>query len=112
MKTTELKKRYEQLARKVEPKGWICMGSAIERSYSRLAAGRTKQFGPYYSLTRKINNKTVTIALTRRQFNLIRQAIRRNQQLENTIAKLRDLSLHLIISETPCVAKRMRICDH
>ena len=108
MKPKELKQRYDQQVQQLQPKGWICTGSAIERSYSRLIAGRTKQFGPYYSLTRKVNNKTVTTAITRRQYDLLRQAIRRNQQLGETLTELRELSLRFILTASHCVAKRNR----
>lgn len=82
------------------------MGTAVTRTYSRGAGDKKKRFGPYYSWTRKIDNKTVTIALTRQQYDLIQQAIRRHQSLNKTLAALRGISLQYIISATPCVLKR------
>lgn len=108
MKPVKLKKRYEQLVEQLDPNGWICMGSAIKRSYERLVAGRQKRFGPYYSWTRKINDKTETTALTKQQFDLIRLAIGRNQRIEKSLTQLRQISLSFILATTPCVAKRMR----
>ena len=108
MKTKYLQRRYERLKKKLIPKGWICMGTAVTRTYQRGAGGKKKQFGPYYSWTRKIDNKTVTLALTRQQYDLIREAIRRHQSLNKTLAALRETSLQYIISATPCVLKRKK----
>jgi hypothetical protein len=108
MTSNELRKRYERESRNLVPKDWICMGSVVERTYTRIVGERKKRFGPYYSWTRKLNNKTVTTALTRQQFDLLRQAIRCHQSLNKTLAALRDISIRYILSTTPCVSKRKR----
>ena len=106
MSTKQLRSRYERLRRQLIPKSWICMGSAIERSYQRTASGRMKRFGPYYSWTRKIANKTVTLALTRPQFDAFQQAIRRQRKLHEIWTQLQDLSARYILTATPCVPRR------
>lgn len=108
MTSNELRKRYEQQRRSIVPKGWICTGSAVARTYTRTIGKQKKRFGPYYSWTRKFKNKTVTTALTRQQFDLIGQAIRRHQSLNNILAELREISIRYILSTTPCVSKRKR----
>jgi hypothetical protein len=108
MTSNKLRERYERQRSNLVPKGWICMGSAVARTYARTIGEQKKRFGPYYSWTRKLNNKTVTTALTRQQFDLIRQAIRRHQSLNNTLAALREISIRYILSTTPCVSKRKR----
>jgi hypothetical protein len=108
MTSNEMKKRYARQRRDVVPKGWICMGSVVARTYTRIVGEQKKRFGPYYSWTRKLNNKTVTTALTRQQFELIRQAIQRHQSLNKTLAALCEISIRYILSTTPCVSKRKR----
>ena len=108
MTSNELRKRYERESRNLVPKGWICMGSVMARTYPRMVGEPKKPFGPYYSWTRKLNNKTVTTALTRQQFDLLRQALRRHQLLNKTLAALRDISVRYLLATTPCVSKRKR----
>jgi hypothetical protein len=108
MRMESLKNRYERLSRKLIPKGWICIGSAIERTYSRPAGGKWKRFGPYYSWTRKIDNKTVTLALTRPQFNALQQAIHRQRKLYQILMQLQDISARYILTTSPCVTTRKR----
>jgi hypothetical protein len=92
----------------VEPEGYILQGSVVKRNLQRWVQGALKSYGPYYLWTRKMNNKTTTRALTAEQAQIIRDAIRRNRQLERRLAELRSLSEKIIDAVTPCVAKRNR----
>ena len=92
----------------VEPEGYILQGSVVKRNLQRRVQGALKSYGPYYLWTRKMNNKTITRALTAEQAQVIRDAIRRNRQLERRLAELRSLSEKIIDAVTPCVAKRNR----
>jgi hypothetical protein len=92
----------------VHPEGYILQGSVMRRNLQRCVGGVMKMYGPYYLWTRKVNNKTVTLALTAEQAQLIREAIRRNRQLEQRLHRLRSLSEQIIRAISPCVARRNR----
>lgn len=90
------------------PEGYILQGSIVRRKLKRRIGSVLKSYGPYHMWTRKINGKTVTVALTDEQAQAIRQAINRNRQLEQRLDRLRSLSEQIIIAISPCVAKRKR----
>jgi hypothetical protein len=92
----------------VHPEGYILQGSVVRRKLNRHVGGVLKTYGPYYLWTRKINSKTVTVALTDEQAQIIQEAIRRNRQLEQRLDRLRLLSEQIIVAISPCVAKRKR----
>ena len=104
----QLIRSFNRQVGKVQPDGYILQGSLVQRNLQRNVAGNTKIYGPYYLWTRKINNKTVTQALTAEQAKIIREAIRRNHQLEHNLDQLRSLSEQIIRAVSPCVIKRNR----
>jgi len=105
----QLIRSFNKQAGKVEPGGYILQGSVVKRNLRRRARGVFKTYGPYYLWTRKVDNKTFTRALTTEQAQIIRDAIRRNRQLEQRLDDLRCLSGQIIEAITPCVAKRKRV---
>ena len=104
----QLIRSFNQQVGKVAPDGYILQGSVVRRNLRRRVRGVSKTYGPYYLWTRKVNNKTVTLALTAEQAQIIRDAIRRNRQLERRLVDVRSLSEQIIQAITPCVAKRKR----
>jgi hypothetical protein len=104
----QLIRSFNQQVGKVAPDGYILQGSVVRRNLRRRVRGVSKTYGPYYLWTRKVNNKTVTLALTAEQAQIIRDAIRRNRQLERRLVDVRSLSEQIIQAVTPCVAKRKR----
>ena len=105
----QLIRSFNRQVGEVEPDGYILQGSVVRRNLQRRVQGALKSYGPYYLWTRKINNKTTTRALTAEQAQIIRDAIRRNRQLEQRLEDLRFLSEKIIDAVTPCVAKRNRM---
>jgi len=99
-------RRFNQQREQLQLEGYVLQGSVIKRYLQRSARGAAKAYGPYYLWTRKIRNKTVTLALTADQAQIIRAAIRRHRLLESRIAQLQVLSEHIILAITPCVARR------
>jgi len=107
-KLNQLIRSFNRQVGVVQPEGYILQGSVVQRNLQRRAAGVLKTYGPYYLWTRKLNNKTVTQALTAEQAQIIREAIRRNRQLEQRLDRLRSLSEEIIHAVSPCVARRNR----
>ena len=104
----DLIRSFNRQVDEVYPEGYVLQGSVVRRNLHRRVRGALKTYGPYYLWTRKINNKTVTRALTAEQAKIIREAIRRNRQLEQRLDQLRSLSEQIIDAVSPCVAKRIR----
>lgn len=101
-------RRFNNQMDELLPEGYVLQGSVVKRYLQRPARGAAKAYGPYYLWTRKINNKTITYALTAAQAKIIQDAIRRNRLLQQRVAKLCALSEQIILAITPCVAKRKR----
>ena len=101
-------RRFNKQVAEIQPEGYILQGSVVKRYLRRPDGDDSKACGPYYLWTRKINNKTVTRALTLEQAQVIKDAVHRNRQLKLRIARLCKTSEQIILAITPCVAKRKR----
>ena len=108
MALNQLIRSFNRQVTEVQPEGYILQGSVVRRNLQRNVGGVPKVYGPYYLWTRKVNNKTVTQALTAGQAQVIREAIRRNQQLEHRLNQLRALSEQIIRAVSPSVVRRNR----
>ena len=104
----QLIRSFNRQVSNVQPEGYILQGSVVRRNLQRWVGDELKTYGPYYLWTRKINNKTVTQALTAEQARIIREAIQRNRKLEQRLARLRSLSEQIIQAVSPSVVKRNR----
>jgi len=105
----QLIRSFNRQVVEIRPEGYILQGSVVRRNLQRRADGAVKTYGPYYLWTRKIHNKTVTQALTADQAGIIRDAIRRNRQLDQRLHRLRALSEQIIRTISPGVARRKRV---
>ncbi|MEK7994532.1 MAG: DUF6788 family protein, partial [Planctomycetota bacterium] len=85
-----------------------CQGSVMKRSYQRSSENGLKTYGPYYSWTRKVANKTVTVALSLAQYHILHSAIARHRRLEGLLDRMCRLSEQAIFAITRGVAKRNR----
>jgi hypothetical protein len=54
-----------------------------------------------YTWTRKVNNKTVTKALSREQYEALGEAIEANRQLERILREMREISQDAIMKSLP-----------
>ena len=103
-----LSRDYRRLCGQLVAIKWICQGSVIKRSYQRPTENVIKTYGPYYSWTRKVANKTVTVALSLAQYRAVQSAIARHRHMEGVVDRMRRLSEHAIFATTRGVAKRNR----
>ena len=80
----QIQRRYEQLKKELLGLGWICQGSLMHAP-------------PHaWRWTRKVNAKTVTVALSEPQAELYQQAIANHRRLEQLLSEMRELSQKLI----------------
>ena len=110
MKTDLLLKKLGRLKRSLLTLGPALQGTILPRVIRRedpQRPGHTKDYGPYYQWTRKLEGRTVIQNLTPSQAKAYARAIRENQKLETIIAELRQTSLKILESTTKGVQKRM-----
>ena len=104
----QLLRSFNKQAGEIQPEGYILQGSVMRRNLQRQVGAASRTYGPYYLWTRKIDNKTVTRALTAEQAKIIGEAIQRNGELERRLTRLRLLSEQIVMAISPGVVKRNR----
>ena len=93
--------QYRQLQRQLARLGYLSQGSVFERSPG--------QQGSRYVWTRKVKAKTVTVALSQKQYQWLRQAVANQRQLEKIIRKMQTLSRQTLFETVPGVVRRKRL---
>jgi hypothetical protein len=82
--------------------GWVALGSVLERNQP----GRG---GPRYQWSRRVQGKTVTVALSPEQFAWLQQAIANQRSVELLLSQLHQLSLDYMWKQLPSTARRKRL---
>ena len=93
---------YEELRVQLGQTGWVALGSVVER-------GQPGQGGPRYQWSRRVNQKTVTVALSREQFEWMSQAIQRNRKAWDILEKMHQQSLDFMWKTLPSTTRRKRL---
>jgi hypothetical protein len=101
-----LQARYQRYAQSLTAIGPICQGTVIKRNDVRQRGGKPKTYGPYYLWTRKLEGKTLSIALSQQQYEALKEAIANQKKLDQTLAQMRSLTEQIIFIKTPGVKKR------
>jgi hypothetical protein len=101
VKLTELQAEYERLRARLGDVGWISQGYVQNRGPG---AG-----GPCYQWTRKVKGKTVSVALSREQFEALRQAIHNWRELQAALEQMQVLSRQMIFGTLPDPRRRKRL---
>jgi len=94
-----LQKQYRRLADSLAALGYISQGSVLDRS--RLRSPRSG-----YQWTRKLAQKTITVALSRDQFLSLRKAVQNRRRLQKTIGKMEKLSRQILFETLPDTNRR------
>jgi len=95
------KAQYAQLRRRLARVGWISEGYVQDRGPG---AG-----GPCYQWTRKVKAKTVSVALSREQFEWLRTAIAEWRQVQATLKEMQRLSRCVLFETLPNPPRRKRL---
>lgn len=102
MKTgPSLSPQYRQLQRQLARLGYVSQGSVFERTPG--------QQGSRYVWTRKVQAKTITVALSREQFQWLRQAVANQRKLGRIIEQMQTLSHQILFQTVPGVVRRKRL---
>ena len=94
-----LQRQYRRLAGSLAGLGYISQGSVLDRS--RLRSPRSG-----YQWTRKVAQKTITVALSRDQFLSLRKAVQNRRHLQKTIDEMEKLSRQILFETLPDTNRR------
>lgn len=97
-----LLRQYEQLRQRLSQVGYLSRGSVQDRT-QRVGGGAG------YQWTRKVAQKTVTVALTQEQFKLLQQATRNYRQVRRLLHQMETLSRRIIFQSCPHRGRRKRL---
>ena len=97
----ELQNHYVLLRRRLAKIGWISEGYVQNRGPG---AG-----GPCYQWTRKVKGKTVSVALSKEQFEWLEAAIAQWREVQATIKEMQRLSRRVLFETVPHPPRRKRL---
>jgi len=95
------REHYARLAACLAQPGWISEGYAQDRGPG---AG-----GPCYQWTRKVKGKTVSVALSKEQYESLAAAITNWRTVQATLKAMQRLSRHIIFTTLPDAPRRKRL---
>ena len=93
--------QYDQLRKGLAHTGWISEGYVQDRGPG---AG-----GPCYQWTRKVKGKTVSVALSKEQFEWLRAAIEQWRELQARLKEMQRLSRRVLFETIPGPPRRKRL---
>ena len=96
-----VQRRYRQLCQRLAQTGWISEGYVQDRGPG---AG-----GPCYQWTRKVRAKTISVALSKEQYEWLKTAIANWRQMQETIKEMQKLSRQVLFATVPNPPRRKRL---
>ncbi len=93
--------RYAQLRASLARTGWISEGYVQDRGPG---AG-----GPCYQWTRKVKGKTVSVALSKEQYEWLREAIAEWRRVQSALKEMQRLSREVLFENLPNPKRRKRL---
>ncbi len=97
----EARAEYARLAQKLASTGWISEGYAQDRGPG---AG-----GPCYQWTRKVRNKTISVALSKEQYEWLNAAIQNWRAMQATLKEMQRLSRRVLFETVKNPPRRKRL---
>jgi hypothetical protein len=98
---SQCQRRYAQLRERLAQTQWISEGYVQNRGPG---AG-----GPCYQWTRKVKGKTVSVALSREQYEWLARAIGQWRQVQATLKEMQRLSRQVLFETLPHPQRRKRL---
>src|SRR6266542_4849885 len=92
--------QFQRLRRQLAQVGWISDGYVQDRGPG---AG-----GPCYQWTRKVKGKTVSVALSKEQYQWLRSAIIQWRHLQATLKEMQRLSRRVLFETVPHPPRRKK----
>jgi hypothetical protein len=94
-------RRYQSLCQQLTSVGWISQGYVQDRGPG---AG-----GPHYQWTRKVKAKTVSVALSKEQYEWLSAAIANWKTLQTILKEMQQLSRQELFETVPGPKRRKRL---
>lgn len=94
-----LQAQYDRLRHSLAQTGYISQGSVLRRSVER--SGRSG-----YQWTRKVAQKTLTVSLSRSQYEAMREAVANERKLWKTVRHMERISRQIIFASTEDTRRR------
>ena len=92
---------HARLRARLQNVGWISEGYVQDRGPG---AG-----GPHYQWTRKVRAKTVSVALSKEQFEWLQTAIANWREVQTTLKEMQRLSHRVLFETVPNPPRRKRL---
>jgi hypothetical protein len=96
------KGQYRRLCQSLARIGYISQGSVQQRTVA--ASGRSG-----YQWTRKVAQKTVSVALSQEQYEAMKEAVANERKLWQTIQEMERVSRRIIFASSPDTHRRKRL---
>lgn len=90
---------YNVLQQQLAQIGYISQGSVVDRT-------RLKNPRSGYQWTRKLSQKTVTVALSQEQFKALSKAIQNRRTMTRTLRRMEQLSRKILFASAPDTSRR------
>ena len=97
-----LQREYQRLSRSLAGIGYISQGSTLDRSTLRPPRSG-------YQWTRKVAQKTITVALSSEQFRALKNAVANRRMLQQTITKMEKVSRQILFQTLPDTNRRKQL---
>ena len=98
----QLPASYRRLLARLQRVGWLALGSVLERTLPG-------QGGPRYQWSRRVQGKTVTVALSAEQFAWLKTAIANQCQVQSLLNQMHQITLTYMWKNLPSTVRRKRL---
>jgi len=93
---------YQRLRTQLAHIGWIALGSVVERD-------QPGQGGPRYQWSRRVEGKTITVALSAEQSAWLKEAIANQRKAWEIMAQMHQLTLDYMWKHLPSTSRRKKL---
>ncbi|NQU09978.1 hypothetical protein HQ590_04245 [bacterium] len=93
---------FRRLQAQLRQIGWVALGSVLERN-------KPGQGGPRYQWSRRVDRKTVTVALSAEQFAWLKMAIANQRKVWEVLLRMQQLSVQHMWKTLPSTSRRKRL---
>jgi hypothetical protein len=95
---------YRRLQERLAQTGWVALGSVLERKLPG-------QGGPRYQWSRRVEGKTVTVALSAEQFAWLRAAIANQRKVWGLLSQMNRLTLDFMWKKLPSTTRHKKLSN-
>lgn len=93
---------YRQLQARLARIPWIALGSVLERN-------KPGQGGPRYQWSRRVEGKTITVALSSEQFAWLKTAIANQREAWDIMEQMHKITLRYLWNNLPQAPRRKHL---